>query len=150
MGLAGGENAYSYVPDPLAWIDPLGLTSCQLGEALEKAGVFRPENTAAHHIVAEGAKNAEPARKILEKYGIDINGAMNGVFLPTNKNTSNLPGIMHNGRHPDAYIDEVNKRLRNADKIGTKEAIEAELKNIANILSNADRNANWKTILQQL
>ncbi|MCO6540634.1 MAG: AHH domain-containing protein [Gilliamella sp.] len=99
--------------------------------------------------MAEGAKRAEPARKILEKYGIDINGAMNGVFLPTNKNTSNLPGIMHNGRHPNDYIDAVNKRLEIADKIGTKEAIEAELKNIANILSNADRNANWKTILKK-
>ncbi|OCG70679.1 hypothetical protein A9G41_04355 [Gilliamella sp. Nev5-1] len=26
IGLAGGENAYRYVPDPLAWIDPLGLS----------------------------------------------------------------------------------------------------------------------------
>ncbi|WP_202115507.1 AHH domain-containing protein [Gilliamella sp. Pas-s25] len=128
----------------------MGLTSCQLGKALEKAGVKRPENTAAHHIVPEGAKRAEPAQEILKKYEIDINSAVNGVFLPTHKNTSNLPGIMHNGRHHNDYIDAVNDRLRMADKIGTKEAIEAELKNIANILSNADRNADWKTILKQL
>jgi RHS repeat-associated protein len=30
IGLAGGENAYSYVPDPLAWIDPLGLERCPI------------------------------------------------------------------------------------------------------------------------
>ncbi|OCG57543.1 hypothetical protein A9G41_04345 [Gilliamella sp. Nev5-1] len=145
--MAGGENAYSYVSNPLAWIDPLGLNSCKLGKALEEAGIVRPANTAAHHIVPVGARNAAPAQKILEKYGIDINGAKNGVFLPT-KDNKTLPGIRHNGRHPNDYINEVNKRLRNADKIGTKEAIEAELQNIANILSNADRNANWKTILK--
>lgn len=30
IGLAGGINLYSYVPNPLAWVDPLGLTSCNL------------------------------------------------------------------------------------------------------------------------
>ncbi|EBI9233732.1 hypothetical protein GLY36_07145 [Salmonella enterica] len=28
MGLNGGINLYSYVPNPLTWIDPLGLTPC--------------------------------------------------------------------------------------------------------------------------
>ncbi len=28
IGLAGGDNAYAYVPDPTTWIDPLGLTPC--------------------------------------------------------------------------------------------------------------------------
>jgi uncharacterized protein RhaS with RHS repeats len=27
---ANGENAYRYVPDPLAWIDPLGLERCPI------------------------------------------------------------------------------------------------------------------------
>ena len=27
-GLAGGLNTYAYVPDPLKWVDPLGLTRC--------------------------------------------------------------------------------------------------------------------------
>ena len=28
VGLDGGLNLYAYVPDPLGWIDPLGLTGC--------------------------------------------------------------------------------------------------------------------------
>ncbi|TDB42669.1 hypothetical protein C5467_23640 [Photorhabdus khanii subsp. guanajuatensis] len=28
LGLAGGVNPYSYVPNPVSWIDPLGLAGC--------------------------------------------------------------------------------------------------------------------------
>ncbi|WP_199880829.1 HNH/endonuclease VII fold putative polymorphic toxin, partial [Pluralibacter gergoviae] len=28
IGLAGGTNLYAYVPNPLTWIDPLGLAGC--------------------------------------------------------------------------------------------------------------------------
>ena len=29
IGLAGGLNTYAYVPDPLTWVDPLGLSGCK-------------------------------------------------------------------------------------------------------------------------
>lgn len=29
IGLAGGDNAYTYAPNPLGWIDPLGLVRCK-------------------------------------------------------------------------------------------------------------------------
>lgn len=29
IGLAGGANLYAYAPNPLTWIDPLGLTKCK-------------------------------------------------------------------------------------------------------------------------
>lgn len=79
-GLAGGLNLYQYAPNPLSWINPLGLTSCQLSKAMEKNGTPRPKNSAAHHIVPETAKGAKPARDILKKHKIDINGADNGFF----------------------------------------------------------------------
>ncbi|PWJ72511.1 UNVERIFIED_ORG: RHS repeat-associated protein [Pantoea agglomerans] len=28
IGLAGGVNLYQYAPNPLSWVDPLGLTKC--------------------------------------------------------------------------------------------------------------------------
>nr|WP_236849306.1 hypothetical protein [Burkholderia diffusa] len=28
MGLQGGLNVYQYAPNPVRWIDPLGLTKC--------------------------------------------------------------------------------------------------------------------------
>ncbi|MFP1724177.1 RHS repeat-associated core domain-containing protein, partial [Lonsdalea quercina] len=30
IGLAGGINLYAYAPNPLKWIDPLGLTGCSI------------------------------------------------------------------------------------------------------------------------
>ena len=151
IGLAGGLNFYQYVINPLTCIDPLGLTSCELAAAMEAAmkeeGISRPADSAAHHIVAENAKAAQPARDILNKHKIDINGVKNGVFLPTNKNNNGMLGIEHNGRHPDDYIKAVNKRIVDADRLGGKDAVLKELENIKNILANADRNASWYTIL---
>src|SRR5690606_33279186 len=49
-----------------------------LGENLEAAGQVRPVGSAAHHIVATGARDAEVAREILEEFGIDINDPANG------------------------------------------------------------------------
>lgn len=38
IGLAGGLNLYSYVPNPLTWIDPLGLSACSLsGNTIKKS-----------------------------------------------------------------------------------------------------------------
>ncbi|WP_162975271.1 RHS repeat-associated core domain-containing protein, partial [Yersinia sp. IP36721] len=32
IGLAGGLNLYSYVPNPLTYIDPLGLAACSVSK----------------------------------------------------------------------------------------------------------------------
>ncbi|MCG8711070.1 RHS domain-containing protein, partial [Brenneria sp. 4F2] len=37
IGLGGGENPYAYVPNPLSWVDPLGLAKCPMGEILADA-----------------------------------------------------------------------------------------------------------------
>ncbi|ENA0609664.1 RHS domain-containing protein [Enterobacter bugandensis] len=41
IGLAGGLNLYSYVPNPLTWIDPLGLTSCSPNKKTTYEGTSR-------------------------------------------------------------------------------------------------------------
>ncbi|PNS09908.1 hypothetical protein COO59_20300 [Mixta theicola] len=123
IGLAGGLNPYQYTPNPLMWIDPLGLTSCKLSKAMENNGIIRPKNSAAHHIVPETARGAQPARDILNKFGIDINGVSNGVFLPTHKNTDGMSGLLHSGKHPDKYVDAINRLIRDAANTGGKQGV---------------------------
>lgn len=77
------------------------------------AGKVAPEYShAAHHIVAGGAKRAEEARTILQKFGISINDAANGVFLPTVKGASEA--AYHPSLHTNAYYETVNELLRDA------------------------------------
>ncbi|MBE8603353.1 RHS repeat domain-containing protein, partial [Pseudomonas cyclaminis] len=42
--LAGGINAYQYVPNPTGWVDPLGLSSCPGGAGC-KPGTTAPSKT---------------------------------------------------------------------------------------------------------
>lgn len=107
-------------------------SSKKLGEALEAAGHVRPPNSAAHHIVAGSARKAAPARKALERLGIDINDASNGVFLPAKKSSPNpLGATVHSPLHGNAYYDMVNQRLAN---VTTRAEAEAALNDIRQIL----------------
>jgi hypothetical protein len=80
-------------------------SSRALGRALEAAGHVRPPGAATHHIAAGSAKAAAPARAALERFGIGINDAANGVFLPPN---------VHAPLHTNAYYDAVNSALGQA------------------------------------
>nr|WP_304363258.1 RHS repeat-associated core domain-containing protein [Gilliamella apicola] len=60
IGLVGGENAYSYVPDPLAWIDPLGLTKiCPVREVngTKIYGKGQVDSTPGHDQFSEAIAN---------------------------------------------------------------------------------------------
>lgn len=80
-------------------------SSRMLGRALEAAGHARPPGSAAHHIVAGGAQRAAPARAVLDRFGIGINDAANGAFLPSG---------VHARIHTNAYYDAVNGALSQA------------------------------------
>lgn len=86
-----------------------------LGQNLEASGVARPAETAAHHIVAGGAEAAAPARGVLTQYGIDVNTAENGVFLPSNTGSLNPFGAaVHSTLHTGSYYESVNELLLGA------------------------------------
>ncbi len=73
----------------------------------------------AHHIVAGKKPKAAPARKILNKYQIDINSAENGVGLVGGKGApKNVKPRHHRGSdlHSDRTLNGVNKRLRDVTK----------------------------------
>ena len=87
-----------------------------LRNELKLAGVTPPPySNAAHHIVAVSASRAQRARDILEQYGIDVNSAANGVFLPYRRNGYVTTETMHTGSHKYRYYEYVNKQLE--DKI---------------------------------
>ena len=50
--------------------------------------------------------------QIEKKYGIDINEAINGIFLPSN-NRSGLRGTIHRGGHTQDYYDYIEQNFAN-------------------------------------
>ncbi|MCW3840482.1 polymorphic toxin-type HINT domain-containing protein [Micromonospora yasonensis] len=83
-----------------------------LAQNLSAANVVRPAETAAHHIVASGAKAAGPARAHLASLGVSINEAANGVYLPRFVSSANpLGAAVHSTTHSPAYYAEVNRLI---------------------------------------
>ncbi|XCN75270.1 MAG: AHH domain-containing protein [Candidatus Electrothrix aestuarii] len=86
--------------------------------------IHRPGNTAAHHIVGNGALSTR-AREILKKFNIDPNSPLNGVYLP--RQAGAAEGSLHTGRHLNISIEEVNHRIAHLD---SREAVLSELAQI--------------------
>jgi RHS repeat-associated protein len=78
-------------------------SSSALGRNMERAGQTRPPGTAAHHMVAGKADGAKVSQAILQKFGVGINDAENGVFLPMKT---------HYHIHTNAYYQAVEDELR--------------------------------------
>jgi RHS repeat-associated protein len=125
------DNAVALADDAarLAW--RAGHSSRRLGRNLLASNVERLPGTHAHHIVAAD-KRAGPAQDVLRKFGIGINEAPNGVFLPGKGSAA--PGAYHPSLHTDAYYDMVNDRLKD---LTTREEVIAELQAIAKELAQA-------------
>ncbi len=86
-----------------------------LGASLEAAGYARLPGHAAHHIVAGNAPAALRAREVLKRFGIGINDAVNGVFLPSSGAVQNIAGAaVHSTVHTNAYYVAVNQTLATA------------------------------------
>ncbi|MER6591182.1 SpvB/TcaC N-terminal domain-containing protein [Micromonospora purpureochromogenes] len=100
---------------------PCSVNAKALAGSLTAANVVRPAETAAHHIVASGAKAAAPARAHLTSLGVGINEAANGVYLPRFVSSANpLGAAVHSTTHSPAYYAEVNRLI-----LQTKTAAEA-------------------------
>ena len=72
----------------------------------------------AKNAPSSGSKEAEESCRILEEYGIDLNSASNGVFLPYIKNNFVTTEAMHCGGHLDSYHDKVERMILEQVKIG--------------------------------
>lgn len=113
IGLLGGENLFAYTPNPIMWMDPLGLTSWT--DKLVACGVPQPagmSNPHGHHIIFKGEYKTQPrmraalarSRAIAAKYNID----------PVN----DMRALMHaeNAGHSAENAEKVADKLEAADK----------------------------------
>lgn len=90
-------------------------SSFTLRSNMIKTGVKSPSfPSAAHHIVAGQDKAAALSRVILEKYGVGLNGSVNGVFLPTKNAGKTVSGLRHVGSHKAVYHHWVYDQLQHA------------------------------------
>lgn len=141
--LSGGFTLYSYVHDPNAWLDILGLSTSsdavELRANMKEAGIPEPEyRNSAHHIVLSNSTNdkATELRTHMNSLGIETNSAANGVYLPTSsavKEASGTDALAHSRVLTHAYINNIYNRLTN---INNKDEFEAELQNIAGELQD--------------
>ncbi|MEV0211076.1 DUF6531 domain-containing protein [Streptomyces sp. NPDC050788] len=117
LGLDAGPNPRGYVPNPLSWLDYLGLLTCAenadiLAKNLAREGRAKSAGEAAAHLVPSGMKRngAAQARALLQKYGVDINDAANGVPLGHPR--------PHNFTHRKMFLQRLNNHLQDvADKM---------------------------------
>ena len=100
-----------------------------LRDQLVKAGVEEPNySNAAHHIVAALGTGMEEAVRILEKLGIDLNSASNGVFLSTKKanKTDYDTETLHSGPNGADYKKTFNNKIKKVYEDGVKKGLSKE------------------------
>ncbi|WP_242390041.1 RHS repeat-associated core domain-containing protein, partial [Kosakonia cowanii] len=140
IGLAGGLNTYTYVDDPLGWVDPLGLVGCSttLGKNMME-GMGLPRSTSwkgyqAHHIIPKELAN-HPALKRINYY---IDDSVNGIFL--RKKDSQISAMArHQGNH-DGYTKAVKSALDKIDLSQSNKAISAQVAEIQYIARTGLKN----------
>lgn len=129
-----------------------------LDKQLQNAGVKKPDyNCAAHHLVSDATM--PKATKALNKYGIEINSATNGVYLPTSKAdtskvTTEVVNLGPNGKEYKELLEKSipyiaeNMENTNASYDEIQAALENELNNTRIKLLTGElkiNNAKFKT-----
>lgn len=76
-------------------------------------GLSKPEGYASHHIVPVRAGNdLKEVRNKLERYGLDINDAVNGVYLPDVAGI-NSDAAYHRSLHNKYYFGQLQRDFQN-------------------------------------
>ncbi len=115
IGLAGGNpTLYGYVHDPLAWMDPFGLSrapSQVLAGNLKKGGSKTTGNQAHHVIPTDVWKKYQGFFNSIGLGGLR-DEAFNGMMIPSNPETlkNSLFDFIHNTSH-SKYNDYVTRRV---------------------------------------
>jgi hypothetical protein len=113
LHLVGGSSAQAQCVQKLGRAGSSGI----LGENMTNCGNPKPVRTtatAAHHITAQEAKRATIARNLVLAAGIDINDAVNGVWLAANTANACAPECIHSKIHTNTYYRGVDARITTA------------------------------------
>ncbi|MEV7536787.1 polymorphic toxin-type HINT domain-containing protein [Streptomyces hydrogenans] len=88
----------------------------KLRNALNAAGDVEPATPhSPHHIVAGNSPKAASARAQLDRFGIGVNDAENGVWLPRSSSSPNPHGLsVHSKIHTNEYYTYVNDLMSGA------------------------------------
>ena len=131
-----GYGTATTVTTTAATVATVVASSAKLAKNMINSGISRPAQTAAHHIVAGTSKFANEARAILNKFGVGINDAVNGVFLPQNLQSSNpTDATVHSTLHTAEYYKMVTDMLSTCS---SKQEVVDTLNNIAKMLLNGE------------
>ncbi|SKA64229.1 AHH domain-containing protein [Enterovibrio nigricans] len=96
-----------------------------LAANLERTAGTRPPGHHAHHIIPKGMQDAGPARAILERFNININSELNGVWLARDYIVANpSTGQIHSTLHTRRYIGWINQELTAASAGGRTQVLE--------------------------
>jgi len=112
-----GEVNLNDLPDFLAVLAARGggkPSSRRLGRNMERSANPRPEGFVAHHVVAKDARAAKPAQAVLQRFGIHLDDAVNGGWLPSEQ---------HESLHRVGYYEAVNDILGRAASKAEAEAL---------------------------
>jgi hypothetical protein len=129
QGLRGTNSANGGVSRPPGFVSTQQWNTTgnatRLRAAMEKKlGRKLPFSEEVHHIVPSTHREAERAREILDRFGIDINSVDNGVVLTQSQHVGH-------GLHTDKAIRAVVSRLQRAEESGQRTKIIEVLRDIA-------------------
>ncbi|MFF0152078.1 polymorphic toxin-type HINT domain-containing protein [Micromonospora sp. NPDC005203] len=115
--------------------------SAALGKNLVKTGSSKPVgvDAQAHHIVPCGCALAAPAQRILDKHGIGINEAVNGVWMSQKGHAATF-----RRKAPNSYYDWINDEVATADRLGGKQGVLDFLKQTKENLTAVDQHARYE------
>ncbi|WP_374491519.1 RHS repeat-associated core domain-containing protein, partial [Zoogloea sp.] len=112
IGLLGGMNVHAYAPNPVEWVDPLGLKkgSCKLDKSL--AGK-KGDRMQAQHLIPQAVWDKKEG--FFNEIGLGgkwRDHRSNGVLMPDNEKDAYALGrkYFHNGSHQN-YSDAVEREV---------------------------------------
>ncbi|AVD88649.1 hypothetical protein C4Q26_16520 [Pseudomonas sp. SWI44] len=119
LSYGGGVNIFLYVANPTGMIDPLGLCSSKLNNAL---GGIAGDHLQAHHIVPEQIWKNHTSFFVSIGLGGDVDKKQNGVLMPDREGKAKQMGRMlyHCGSHAkySAGVDFEVSRISAAHSAG--------------------------------